>query len=160
MKKLFLIGVGFSLVVCGILAGDATTTPIVILVQKDSPLRPQVNGGAMTFPEMTKFLAGAAEKFGSQDPVVIRLEDNGPIAVAATIAQIAGKTHDSISIEVRATDDGGVVHVLPIAKEGVKTRIDSGKAKGGEAPLPDANPNRVIDEHYRRFRERIQGELK
>lgn len=157
--KIFTVILAFiCAAVCSAFPGDTAKVPIVIVVQKDSPLRPQVNGRVMALPEMVEFLSGASEKFGSEDPVVIRFEDNGHIAVAATIAEIAGKTHDSIFIEIRATDDGRIVHVLPIAKEGVQTRIDSGKAKGGPVLLPDGNPHRVIDKQLGRFRERARGE--
>jgi len=141
----------------GVLFGqDRRASPIVILVQRESPLCPKVNNEIMRIPDMVKFLAHSANVFGRQEPMIIRLENNGDIAVAATLAHIAGKTHDSIAIEIAATDNGSVVYILPIAKEGVGTKIDPSKPKGSSSLPIDINPNRVIDDQYRRLQEDVK----
>jgi hypothetical protein len=96
-------------------AKDHTVTPIVVDIPHQSPTSVNINGMVKPFPEAESWLKEVSSKFGRLDPIVIRLESNEDMYVAAVFARIALKSHDSVYIALPKPDKADPkFYLLPV----------------------------------------------
>ena len=98
-----------------VIAKDQPVTPIIVDIPHQTPTSVNFNGMVKSFPEAELWLQDTSSKFGRLDPVVIRLESNEDIYVAAVFARLALKSHDSVYIALPKRDkEDPKFYLLPV----------------------------------------------
>jgi len=151
MKPLFAIVIVIISGHAFLRAEEPSQSPVVVMMKNESPYRPEVNGKAYSFADLKKFLMDAAERFGSKDPVIIRLDEDGDIHLALILVKMAHQTHDSVALEIRPPKSGGVIYIVEIPKNGIKTVIGENDARSGPSAIPDPNQNSQRDMQIKRL---------
>jgi hypothetical protein len=96
-------------------ANDQPVTPIVVHIPHQTPTSVNINGMVKSFPEAESWLQEVSSKFGRLDPIVIRLQSNEDMYVAAVFARLALKSHDSVYIALQKADKADQkLYLLPV----------------------------------------------
>jgi hypothetical protein len=147
----------FCLGIACLRAEEAPSTPIIVKLDKESPLRPTIGDKQMTLPEIKRFFADVSDRFGRKDPIIIQLDKNEGIHIAILLAKIAHQTHDAVFIEVSGSESEGIKYIVEIPKNGIKTINDEQKGGARSISIPDIHPNSQRDQQIRRLQNLQQG---
>jgi len=151
MKPLFAIALFLISWLVFARAEEPARDPIVVVMKRDSPFRPEVNGKKYSLGDFKRFLADTAKRFGSKDPVIIRLDEDKDIYLAVVLVKIAHQTHDSVAMEISSPKSGGAKYIIQIPKDGIKTVLDGRTVGSSHTIIPDPNPNSQRDRQIRRL---------
>jgi len=151
MNPLFAIAIALIGGTIFLLAEDLAQDPIVVVMKHESPFRPEVNGKSYSLGEFKRFLSDTVERFGSKDPVIIRLDEDKDIHLAIVLVKMALQTHDSVAMEISPPKSGGAKYIIQIPKDGIKTVIDGRTVGSGHTIIPDPNPNSQRDKQIQRL---------
>ena len=149
MKTLFAIVIVIISGLAFLRAEESAQSPIVVVMKHESPYRPEINGDAYSFADFKRFLADTAKRFGSKDPVIIRLDEDKDIHVALILVKMAHQTHDSVSLEISPPKSGRTKYIIEIPKNGIKTVVDGRDVRSGPTIIPNPNPNIQRDTQIR-----------
>ena len=139
-------------------ADEARSAPIIVKLDRESLLRPEINGKQMTLPEVKGFFSEASEKLGRKDPIIIQLDKNQGMDIAILLAKIAFQSHDAVFFEVSGSEPEGIKYILEIPKDGIKTIIDKQKGERGPLNIPNGNPNYQRDRQIKHL-QNLQQEI-
>jgi hypothetical protein len=97
-------------------AAELQVTPIVIYMRHENTTSLFINEMFKSIPETEEWLQEASSKFGRLDPVVIVIESNDDIYLAAVFARIALKAHDRVYIAIPKPDKADPkYYLLPVS---------------------------------------------
>lgn len=125
---------------------DSSVTPIVVQIDRESLLRPTINGKSMSILEVKRFLQDSADRFGTKDPVIIQLDQDQGIEIAVTLLIIAHQSHDDVFLGLRS-------FYIAIPKDGIKPVVRPTNVNVNPVYIPrtDYSPNLRGEEQIRRL---------
>jgi hypothetical protein len=143
-------------------AAEPPVTPIIFDILHGSSSSVRIGGLVKSFPEAELWLQETSSKFGRTDPIVIRLESNEDIYVAAVFARLALKTHDKVYIALPKPDKADQkFYLLPIASSEAAFSIQTASTvPTSTLQLGDHFPDSARDRLINNFEKVQRGEIR
>jgi len=128
-------------------SGEMPATPILIDVSDSEPAVIQLAGQQMSVDQVKEWLREVSDKFGGEDPVIVRLESNQNILLAAKLAQISTTTHQNVFIGLNDPDSKDFsLYLVPVSSKEADFKI---------SPMGRTKMERTIPTHFPQFEEPI-----
>jgi len=149
------------------LAGSALTAeqlivPIVVDIRHSAPNMPVINNEEMSLVKAMAELSKSSQKFGTNDPVIIRLESNADIFEAANLARQITGLYDHVFIALIRDDASSSTPLLlsigrDVPSVDIKPLFPTLTMRPTRA---DLQPNRARDQQVQSLRSYQPGETK
>ena len=160
MKSILIyLGLLFSLFGSSVLA-EGFLVPIVVDIRHYDPNKPVINNEEMTVVEAMSVLSKSFQKFGREDPIIIRLESNADILEAANLARKVARLYNHVFIALRrdgVSDSGPLILAIGRDEPCVDIRPLFPSLRSQPSRI-NSDPNRARDQQVEQLRRIQHGE--
>ena len=162
MKPILILLVCLGAFTVSAITAEQFIVPIVVDIPHKVPIKPVIHTEEMSFVKAMVTLSQSSQKFGRNDPVIIRLESNDEILEAANFARHITELYDHVFIALmnRSGTDTKPLF-LNVGRDQLTVDVSAlFPSIMQKASVRDSDPNRVRDQQVENLRSYMAEKIK